>query len=179
MPAYVALLRGINGGGNRMIKMADLREIFVAAGADDVATFIQSGNVVFIHSARSEAALAAELEKRIAKTVGFAVPVALRTAGQLARVIEDSPFPAADADHLHVAFLSARPPANAPTIDARAFAPERCAAVGRELYLYLPDGVGRSKLAAAVLAKPKAIGASGTARNWRTVLKLSELASAR
>jgi uncharacterized protein (DUF1697 family) len=178
MPAYVALLRGINVGGNRMIKMADLRDVFSGADADDVATYIQSGNVVFTHPARSEPALAAELEKRIAKATGFAVPVVLRTAGQLARVIEDSPFPAADADHLHVAFLPARPSVDAPTIDARAFAPERFAAVGRELYLYLPEGMGRSKLAAAVLAKSKAIGAAGTARNWRTVLKLNELASA-
>ena len=96
MPAYVALLRWINVGGNRMIKMADLRTVFVAADADDVATHIQSGNVVFTHPARSERTLAAELEKRIAKAAGFPVPVVLRTAGQLARVIEDSPFPDAD-----------------------------------------------------------------------------------
>lgn len=179
MPTYVALLRGINVGGHRMMKMADLRKVFVAADADDIATYIQSGNVVFTHAARSEPTLAAEIEKRIAKAAGFPVPVVLRTAGQLARVVEDSPFPDADADHLHVAFLATRPPASAPTIDARAFAPERCATIGRELYLYLPDGMGRSKLAAAVLAKPKAIGAGGTARNWRTVLKLKELASAR
>ena len=176
MPAYVALLRGINVGGDRMIKMADLREIFIASDADDVETYIQSGNVVFTHAARSERMLAAELEKRIAKAAGFPVPVVLRTAGQLTRVIEDSPFPNADAEHLHVAFLTARPPANAPTIDALAFAPERYALVGRELYLYLPDGMGRSKLAAAVLARPKAIGAGGTARNWRTVMQLHELA---
>jgi uncharacterized protein (DUF1697 family) len=119
----------------------------------------------------------ADLEKCIAKAAGFPVSVVLRTASQLARVIEDSPFP--DADHVHVAFLAARPPASAPTIDSGAFAPERFAAVGRELYLYLPDGMGRSKLATAILAKPKAIGARGTARNWRTVVKLSELASAR
>jgi uncharacterized protein (DUF1697 family) len=179
MPTYVALLRGINVGGSRMIKMADLREVFLAADAADVATYIQSGNVVFTHPGRSESTLTAELEKRIAKAAGFPVPVMLRTAGQLARVIEDSPFPDADAEHLHVAFLAARPPANAPAIDGRVFAPERYAAVGRELYLYLPGGMGRSKLAAAVLAKPKAIGAAGTARNWRTVLKLNELASAR
>ena len=179
MPTYVALLRGINVGGNRMIKMADLRDVFIASDADDVETYIQSGNVVFTHTARSEPTLAAELEKRIAKAAGFPVPVVLRTAGQLARVIEDDPFPDADADHLHVAFLTARPPANAPSIDARAFLPERCAAVGRELYLFLPDGMGRSKLAAAVLAKPKAVGAGGTARNWRTVLKLHELADRR
>jgi len=179
MPAYVALLRGINVGGNRMIKMADLRKVFTAADADDVATYIQSGNVVFTHAARSEPTLVAELERRIEKAAGFPVPVVLRTAGQLARVIEDSPFPDADADHLHVAFLAARPRASAPTIDARAFAPERCVAVGRELFLYLPHGMGRSKLAAAVLAKPNAIGAGGTARNWRTVLTLNELASAR
>ena len=179
MPAYVALLRGINVGGNRIIKMSDLREIFVAVGADDVATYIQSGNVVFTHPVRSERALVAELEKRIARATGFAVPVVLRTAGQLARVVENNPFPDADADHLHIAFLAARPQANAPAIDARAFAPERCATVGRELYLRLPDGMGRSKLAAAVLSKPKAIGAGGTARNWRTVLRLNELASVR
>jgi uncharacterized protein (DUF1697 family) len=179
MPAYVALLRGINVGGNRMIKMADLRDVFLAADADDVATYIQSGNVVFTHAGRSETRLVAELEKRIAKAAGFPVPVVLRTARELARVIEDSPFADADADHLHVAFLPARPPENALTIEARSFAPESCAVVGRELYLYLPDGMGRSKLAAAVLAKPKAIGAGGTARNWRTVLKLNELASAR
>ena len=179
MPIYVALLRGINVGGNRMVKMADLREVFVAAGARDVATYIQSGNVVFTHAARSQPMLAAELEKRIARVAGFPVPVVLRSAGELAQVIEDTPFPDADADHLHVAFLTTRPPANVPQIDARVFAPERCAVVGRDLYLYLPNGIGRSKLAAAVLARPRAIGAGGTARNWRTVLKLSELASAR
>lgn len=179
MPAYVALLRGINVGGNRRLKMADLREVFAAAGAHDIATYIQSGNVVFTHPARSQPALAAELEQRIAKKVGLAVPVVLRSAGELARAIADSPFPDADADELHVAFLATRPPANVPPIDARAFAPERCAVIGRDLYLYLPNGMGRSKLAAAVLARPTAIGAGGTARNWRTVLKLSELASAR
>jgi uncharacterized protein (DUF1697 family) len=179
VPTYVALLRGINVGGNRMVRMSDLREIFAAAGAQDIATYIQSGNVVFTHLERSQPTLAAELEKRIAKAAGFPVTVMLRSAAQLARVIADSPFPEADADHLHVAFLSARPPANLPPIDARAFAPERCAVVGRDLYLYLPNGMGRSKLAAAVLARPTAIGAAGTARNWRTVLKLSELASAR
>ena len=178
MPTYVALLRGINVGGNRMIKMADLRAVFTAAGGTDVVTYIQSGNVVFSHAARSERTLATELEKRLVKAAGFKVPVVLRTAAQLARVIADCPFPDADADHLHVAFLATPPPGTAPAVDARAFAPERHAVVGRELYLHLPGGMGRSKLAAAVLAKPKAIGAAATARNWRTVLKLNELASA-
>ena len=178
MPAYVALLRGINVGGSRIFKMADLREVFAAARANDVATFIQSGNVVFTHAARSEGTLAAELESRIAKVAGFRVPVVLRTAAQLARVIEECPFPDAEADQVHVAFLARRPPADAPTIEASAFAPERCETVGRELYLYLPQGMGRSKLATAVLARPKAIGAGATARNWRTVSKLNELASA-
>ncbi|MDQ6857791.1 MAG: DUF1697 domain-containing protein [Chloroflexota bacterium] len=179
MPTYVALLRGINVGGNRMIKMADVRAIFAAAGGADVVTYIQSGNVMFSHAERSERTLAAELEKRIAKSAGFPVPVVLRTPAQLARVIADCPFPDADADQLHVAFLATPPAANAVTIDAGAFAPERHAVVGRELYLHLPNGMGRSKLAAAVLAKPNAIGAGATARNWRTVLKLHELVSAR
>jgi uncharacterized protein (DUF1697 family) len=178
MPAYVALLRGINVGGKRLIKMSDLRDVFAGADAREVATYIQSGNVVFTHAARSLPKLAAELERRIARTAGFQVPVVLRTASELARVILDSPFPEADPDHLHVAFLAVRPPAIRPLIDAAAFAPERFVLRGRELYLYLPGGMGRSKLGAAVLARPRAIGAGATARNWRTVVKLNELASA-
>lgn len=177
MSRYVALLRGINVGGHRVLKMADLRAILVAAGARDAVTYIQSGNAVFDHAARSAATLVAELEARIAEATGFAVTVVARTAAEWAAVVAANPFPEAGPDELHVSFLAARPPADVLAgLDPAAFVPERFALVQREIYLHLPDGLGRSKLAGA-LGKVKAIAPTATARNWRTVLKLHELAA--
>lgn len=176
MPTYVALLRGINVGGSKVVKMADLRAILAAGGCADVETYIQSGNAVFAHASRSPARLAAELEQRIAKATGFAVPVVLRTSDELAAVIAANPF-ATDADHVHVLFVAAPLAADAlGAIDARKFAPERLAAVEREIYLCLPGGLGNSKLAGTVM-RAKAMAAA-TARNWRTVLTLDEMARA-
>jgi uncharacterized protein (DUF1697 family) len=175
---YVALLRGINVGGNRIIKMADLRETFVAAGARDVETYIQSGNVVFGHAARSATKLAADLEKQLASDAGFPVPVVLRTAAELAGVIAENPFAKADVDQLHVSFLASALPADAlAAVDAKAFTPERFFTAAREVYMLLPGGMGRSKLVGAIM-KVKAM-APATARNWRTVMTLSEMAGAR
>jgi uncharacterized protein (DUF1697 family) len=176
---FVALLRGINVGGKHVLAMARVREAFTAAGGGEVETYIQSGNVVFSHATRSATTLAHDLEQRLAKVAGFAVPVMLRTATEIARVLEHNPFPAAEVDQLHVAFMRARPADNAlAAIELAKFAPESCALVGRELYLRLPNGIGRSKLAVA-LARPTAIASSATTRNLRTVIKLHELASAR
>src|SRR5690349_14301248 len=147
MPTYVALLRGINVGGSKVVKMADLRGILAAGGCSDVETYIQSGNAVFGHASRSPARLATELEQRIAKATGFAVPVVLRTADELAAVIAANPF-AADVDHVHVMFVASPLAADAlAAIDGVKFAPERLAAVEREVYLHLPGGIGNSKLA--------------------------------
>jgi uncharacterized protein (DUF1697 family) len=158
-----------------MIAMGDLRDMVVAAGGRNVVTYIQSGNVVFDHASRATAKLAAALEKQIAKATGFDVAVVLRTAAEWAQVIDRNPFSTADADHLHVSFLAAPPSALA--LDVRAFATETFATVEREVYMMLPNGLGRSKLAGA-LVKQKSMAAA-TTRNWRTVLKLHELASTR
>jgi uncharacterized protein (DUF1697 family) len=175
---FVALLRGINVGGNRIIKMADLRDMFAAAGARDVETYIQSGNVVFGHAARSTAKLAADLERQLAADAGFPVSVVLRTAAELAGVVAANPFGKADVELLHVSFLATALPADAlAAVDAKAFAPERYAVAAREVYLHLPGGMGRSKLVGAVM-KVKAM-APATARNWRTVLTLNEMAGKR
>jgi uncharacterized protein (DUF1697 family) len=171
--AWVGLLRGINVGGNRMIAMADLRKMVAAAGGKNVATYIQSGNVVFDHASRAAPKLAGELEKKIAKATGFAVPVVLRTAEEWASVIARNPFAGADDDHLHVSFLAAPP--SGFTLEAKTFEPEKFAQVERDVYMMLPLGVGRSKLAGA-LAKQKSMAAA-TTRNWRTVLKLAEMVS--
>lgn len=178
MARFVALLRGINVGGHRKVRMEDLRAWVADAGARDVATYIQSGNVVFTHPARSGRTLGADLAAAIAKASKLDVDVIVRTADEWAQVIERQPFAGAAAEHLHVAFLGAAPPADAlGALDAARFAPEACQLVGRELYLYLPNGMGRSKLAAAI-ARPKALAAA-TARNWRTVLQLDAMLGAR
>jgi len=175
VPTFIALLRGINVGGKRSILMADLRATFETAKATGVTTYIQSGNVVFRHAARSARSLAATLEKAIAKASGFAVPVILRTAAEWSAIIENNPFPAEPA-HLHLACLASAPPPDALAALAPAsYAPERVALVGRELYLWLPQGLGNSKLASAAL-KLKPLAAA-TARNWRTVLHLQALAA--
>src|SRR4051794_22180148 len=106
MTRIAALLRGINVGGNHKIKMADLTKSFEAAGATDVQTYIQSGNVTFSHSGLSGTKLAAHLEAALKSEYGFAVPVMLRTKAQLAKIIADNPFPDAQDKQLHVLFYT-------------------------------------------------------------------------
>jgi len=170
----IALLRGINVGGSRKLPMADLRAIFAAAGYEDVTTYIQSGNVVFRHPKAAQAKVTAALEARIEEATGMAVPVVLRTAAEMAAVVRDAPFEVADPTHLHVAFFAAPPaPEAIGGLDLAAFAPEELVLSGRDLYLHLPNGMGRAKL-------PQLLGkvmATATARNWRTVTTLAELAS--
>lgn len=173
VPRLVALLRGINVGTGRKLLMADVRAQCEAAGATDVVTYIQSGNIVLTH--RAPAKLATELEKRFTKVAGFAVPVVMRTAAEWAAVIRDNPFAGEDPDHLHVLYVPEKPPADALVkIDLAKFAPERCEIVGREVYLCLPNGLGNSKLVGSLLRLSPL--AAATARNWRTVMKLHELA---
>jgi len=174
VPIYVALLRGINVGGSRSLKMAILKTAFEKAGCTNVATYIQSGNVVFAHVEKSEAKLREILEAAIAKAAGFDVDVVLRTRSELAKVIENNPFARSDAERVYVFFLPSKPARDAlATIDVKAFAPEAFRLVGREVYLSLPAGMGNSKLAAALMRKLK----DATARNWRTTEKLVAMCS--
>lgn len=174
MTTFVGLLRGINVGGNRTVRMADLRAIVEGAGGSDVRTYIQSGNVVFSHRSGAKA-LVPKLEKAIRAETGFDVPVVLRTAAEMASVIDRNPFPDADPNHLHVAFCEARPVASAySAVDADAIAPEAFTLVGRELYLHLPNGMGRAKLPVAL---GRVEGPPATVRNWRTVTKLRDMAA--
>ena len=175
MTIYIALLRGINVGGSRKVPMAQLREAFVGAGATDVVTYIQSGNVALRHPARSVDELRVELEGAIEASFGFEVPVVLRTKAQLAAVVEHNPYPTDEPTQLSVVFFNEGPaPGAFDHVDAAAAAPEEFLVRGNEVYLHLPNGMGRAKL-------PPLMGkalAAGTARNWRTVRKLVDLASA-
>jgi uncharacterized protein (DUF1697 family) len=174
VPIYVALLRGINVGGSRPLKMTVLAETFWQAGCTNVATYIQSGNVVFAHVEKSEAKLRELLESAIAKAAGFDVDVVLRTRSELAKVIANNPFVRAKPEQMHVFFLPKKPARDVlATVDAKPFAPEAFQVKGREVYLFLPNGIGNSKLAVMLMRKLK----DATARNWRTTEKLVAMTS--
>ena len=175
MTAYIALLRGINVGGHKAVPMARLAEIVVAAGGADVRTYIQSGNVVFAHQA-GEPALQADLERQIADEFGFAVPVVLRTAAEMASVVDHNPYLGVEPTKLLVAFLAEPPPVElADGIDRGAFGAEEFTVEGRQVYLHLPDGAGRSKLVPAL--GRTLLRAPATTRNWRTVETLLAMAA--
>ncbi|MEZ5100718.1 MAG: DUF1697 domain-containing protein [Thermoleophilia bacterium] len=172
MARVVALLRGVNVGGRRLA-MATLRDGLARAGCDRVETYVQSGNVVLVPPEPAPDDLAGWLEARIGELAGFPVPVVLRTAAELAAVVAASPYPQAGGAQLHVSFYREAPVDLLAGIDLAAFAPGHATLVGRDLYLHLPDGMGRAALPAA-LARA---GGTATTRNWNTVLRLAELAA--
>ena len=175
---YVALLRGINVGGRRKLLMRDLAETFVRAGCTSVRTYIQSGNVVFAAAPELADELAGRVAGVIVESHGFEVPVVIRTAEDLDRVVRDNPFLAAGADpaKLHVGFLAAAPePARIERLDPDRSPPDAFAVRGREVYLHFPAGVARSKLDNAYF--DRTLNTVCTIRNWRTVGKLHEMVS--
>jgi uncharacterized protein (DUF1697 family) len=173
----VVLLRGVNVGGRRPVPMAELRQLALDSGFADVATYIQSGNLV-LTTAASPAVVEATLERALEARFGFAVDVVARTAAAWARDLEDAPFPdAARARPSHLLLgLAKGPPAPgaAAALAARATLGERVAVRGDAVWVDYAGGVGRSKLDPAALAR--AVGGPVTARSWTTVLKLAELA---
>ena len=177
MAIYVSMLRGINVGGNKRIKMDALRRSFDALGFQQVKTFIQSGNVVYKSAKASTTALSNKIEKRLLEDFGFAVLVVTRTAEEMAGAIKNNSFAAAkgiDQEKLHVMFLSAPPAPDALSkLNAWIAEPEQCRCLGRELYLYLPNGAGESKLLKAPLDRILSVGS--TTRNWRTVNSLHQM----
>lgn len=181
MTRHVALLRAINLGAKNRIAMADLRSWVADLGHTDVVTYIASGNVVFTAAAGagSDDEIARGLEATIAAESGLTIDVVIRTGTELVDAIEANPFPDAEGSHLLLGFLGADLPAerSAGALDALATAAsggEEFALLGRTLYLSLPNGAGRSKLAMAV-GKGLA-GTAVTTRNITTVGKLAALA---
>ncbi len=175
MTAMVALLRGVNVGGSGTLPMTNLREIATEAGLEQVSTYIQSGNLVFSAPRRSAAAVATSLRSAIAQATTLDPEVIVRTRAELATVIDGSPFlrRGEAPSHLHVVFMAGKAAPLIKGFDASQHLPEEVVAVGRELHLFLPDGVGRSKL---VTALARHTGPVGTMRGWRTVTTLQALA---
>ncbi|WP_328501165.1 DUF1697 domain-containing protein [Streptomyces sp. NBC_00457] len=180
MTTYAALLRGINVGGSRKVPMAELRTLMEGLGYDGVRTYLQSGQAVFSSGHGDEESLAAELTRAIEKHFGFGVDVIVRDHAYLKAVAEACPFPAADleAKQLHVTYFSAPVGLDRfAEIDQAAYLPEEFRLGDRALYLYAPNGLGRSKLAEH-LSKPRLNkGVIATSRNWNTVVKLVEMTS--
>jgi uncharacterized protein (DUF1697 family) len=176
MPRYVALLRGINVGGHRRIAMGDLRELTEALGHTEVSTYVQSGNVLFASSARSEPKLERAFEKAIADSFGHDVRVMVRSAAHLRKIVEQNPFAdrKPEPKQLHVVFLTEKPAAaRLKAFDDAPYAPDEMAASQRDIYVYLPNGAGRANLTNAILEKQLRV--PGTMRNWRTVTTLAEM----
>ena len=172
---YVALLRGINVGGNNKLPMRSLVAIFEAAGCREVRTYIQSGNIVFRTGNVGDLAIA--VAAKIAVEFGIRVPVILRSAAEMAAAVAANPFVAVDLSEemLHVYFLAHWPSAEAVAeLDMDRSPGDTFVVVGREIYLHLPDGVARTKLTNAYF--DKALGTVSTLRNWRTLRVLAAMA---
>jgi uncharacterized protein (DUF1697 family) len=182
MPTHVALLRGINVGTQTRVAMSDLREIVASLGHQDVATYIQSGNVVFTSPPGDPARLADDLAAAISARLGISPAVVVLSREDLAGAIAANPYPqAASPKMLHAVFRRAE--LNDEQVAAVAAAEQRArdkgstdevTVVGRTLYLHTPGGLGRSELAAQLSRAGQAMspGGGGTARNWATVTRL-------
>ena len=179
-PAYIGMLRGVNVGAHRRIKMEDLRMMGSRLGFQNVQTYVQSGNIVF-QTATSERPT--PLSKRITGAIlhdfGFQVPVIIRTSEEMGRVITGNPFlkeKDIELSKLHVTFLSERPRAGSlKKLETISMGPDRFYPGSNEIYLYCPGGYGVTKLSNAAIEKTLSVEA--TTRNWKTTNTLFEMAS--
>jgi uncharacterized protein (DUF1697 family) len=174
---FVVLLRGVNLAGRNRVSMPALREALEDAGFTDVATYVQSGNVV-LTSRKAAKRVGTDVERLLKKRFDLDVRVVVRTRAELAAVVDRDPFAkiATDPKRYQVTFLESQLGADVVRkLEVVATDSERVKHVGREVYAWHPDGVGRSKL--AVLLAGKGLGVTATARNWKTVTQLLELAA--
>ncbi len=175
MKAVVALLRGINVGGHNKLPMAQLREIAADCGFDGARTYVQSGNLVLPDVPGAIEEVAPTLTDAIRRATRLDVPVIARTASAWTDVVAANPFIAAadEGRTLHVVFLAGAASAAVRGFDASRFAPEELVVSETEILLRVPNGIGHSKLAQAVMRLDNAN--SGTVRNWNTVLAIAAL----
>jgi uncharacterized protein (DUF1697 family) len=171
---YVALLRAVNLGSHKKIAMPELRSLLTGLGHTDVRTYLQSGNAVFTADEPRAERVAADIEERLAASLGLTTEVILRTADELREVIDRNPMEVGDPAKYTVLFLLERPaPDWLGGLDLGGFAPEEMRAGERELYFSLPNGIGRAKLPVALGRRLKV---PATMRNWNTVTNLLSLA---
>ena len=177
MTAFVSLFRGINVGGHHHVRMDDLKDMHEALGLKDVFPYIQSGNVVFHSDDTDVARLRRHIEDGVEKQFGFHVEVIVRTSAELSEIIDKNPFQGQESKEskwVLVLFLAARPDDRAQEDLLKTHVgPEELFITGKEVYVYYPNGIGRSKLSLSLIEKKLKTG--GTARNWNTILQLQKL----
>lgn len=178
MTVVVSLLRGVNVGGNHKIKMEQLRALYQSLGLLDAQTLLQSGNVVFRTQERDLLRLARKIEDGIEKTFGFRAAIVLRTSAELRDAISRNPFvgrAGMEPSKLLVTFLADHPPSEIrDKLLAIKAEPDELHHDGREMFMYFPDGMAKAKL--PLPAIDRMLKASGTGRNWNTVMKLLQIA---
>jgi uncharacterized protein (DUF1697 family) len=178
LTTYIALLRAINVGGTKKITMADLAGFFVALGFDQVRTIVQTGNVVFATGDASASELEAMLEREAKNRLGLDTDFFVRRAAEWEDVVAQNVFPdeaESDPGHLVVMALKETPgAADVSALQAAVQGPELVRAVGKQLYVVYPAGIGRSRLTLKLIERE--LGTRGTGRNWNTVLKIAEVA---
>lgn len=178
MPTHIALLRGINVGGHKLVAMSDLRDFLTALGCEAPRSLLQSGNLVFQCASRPRADLERWLETEAEKRLGLRTDFHVRTGQEWKKIIANNPFPTEaerDPARLVVMFLKRAPDQRAvKALQAAITGPEIVRADGMHAYIVYPDGMGRSRLTNALI--DKRLGTRSTGRNWNTVVKLGALA---
>jgi len=178
MTIYISILRGINVGGQKKIRMEDLKVLYEGLDFSEVTTYIQSGNVIFKTGFPvSNSVLSEKIEQAIEEKYHFHVPVIIRTTDEMYQVLSSNPFlneEGINREKLHVTFLEELPQSTKViAIKESDFSPDRFRIIGKEVYLYCPGGYGNTKLSNTFFEKKLHVKA--TTRNWKTVGKLAEL----
>lgn len=177
MTTFVSLFRSINVGGHKSIRMDELKDLYESLRLKDIATYIQSGNVVFSSDDADLAQLPGQIEDGFAQKFGFRAQVIVRTSAQLGDIIDSNPFqnqPMKESKWMAVLFLATRPDGAAQEDLLKTYpGPEELHIIGQELYVYYPNGIGRSKLTLSLIEKK--LKTTATGRNWNTVLQLQKL----
>lgn len=178
MTTYIAILRGINVGGNRKILMADLKKLLSQAGFENITTYIQSGNILFESDANATE-IAGTVKQLIFDTYGFDVPVILRTAHEFQELFMNNPFlETAEISQLHVTFLDEIPRNELINgLSNKSFEPDEVTLIGKNAFIKCKGLYHESKFSNAFFEKN--LNATATTRNWKTVAKLAELCNGR
>lgn len=178
MPVLISMLRGVNLGPHNRIKMDALRAVYASLKFEDPRTYVQSGNVIFKTKEKNGARLAKKIETAIQKAFGCNPDVILRTTDEMRKAVAGSPFadrPSLEPGKILVTFLAAEPPSEAQAaLGSLKAHPEELHLKGRELYIYFPNGAGKTKLPWSSVKR--LLKVTGTARNWNSVTNMLKMA---
>ncbi|MBV5283431.1 MAG: DUF1697 domain-containing protein [Paludibacter sp.] len=178
MTTYISMLRGINVGGHKKIKMDVLKQLYVELGYINVQTYIQSGNIIFLTQDTDTAYLEKRISKQILKVTGFEVPVLVLKLDELKQIVENNPFTLDSTKNtasFHITFLSAIPDTTSvEKLKSTDYGADHFEQLDKVIYVYCPTGYGTTKLTNTFFENKLKVTA--TCRNWKTVNELVRLA---